>query len=164
MMRVCFAAVPQGVGKVILGLSEKQIAAIDAVLDIALHGGAAAVQSGEITKRHNIPRRYLEPVLQQLSRAGILVGIRGPHGGYRLARERRRITLGDLIRAIAPHEEGGEGSGPRAVSQPAVREVLAELEADIMARLDDITVEKLCWRVQEAGRPGTGPATHDYTI
>ena len=148
----------------ILGLSEKQVAAIDAVLDIALHGGAAAVQSGEITERHNIPRRYLEPVLQQLSRAGILVGIRGPHGGYRLARERRRITLGDLIRAITPQEEGGEGDGARAASQPAVGEVLAELESDIMARLDDVTVEMLCWRVQEAGRSAAGSTAHDYTI
>lgn len=154
----------QGVGTVILGLSEKQVAAINAVLDIALHGGAAAVQSGEITKRHDIPRRYLEPVLQQLSRAGILVGIRGPHGGYRLAWERRRITLGDLIRAIAPPEEAGDGDGARIPSQPAVEEVLAELEKDVMARLDAITVEKLCWRVQEAGRAGASLATHDYTI
>ena len=148
----------------ILGLSEKQVAAIDAVLDIALHGGAAAVQSGDITKRRDIPRRYLEPVLQQLGRAGILVGIRGPHGGYRLARERRRITLGDLIRAIAPQDEAGDGDRARTASQPVVGEVLAGLEKDIMARLDEVTVEKLCWRVQEAGRPGADHATHDYTI
>jgi Rrf2 family iron-sulfur cluster assembly transcriptional regulator len=144
----------------ILGLSEKQVAAIDAVLDIALHGGAAAVRSGEITKRHDIPRRYLEPVLQQLSRADILVGIRGPNGGYRLARERRHITLGDLIRAIAPQDNVGDDA--RVPSQPAVEEVLADLAKDVMDRLDGITVEKLCWRVQEAGQ--TGPETHDYTI
>ena len=148
----------------ILGLTDKQITAIEAVLDIAIHGGAGAVQSGEVTARRNISRRYLEPVLQQLSRADVLVGIRGPSGGYRLARERRRITLGDLVRALAAIDEA-PARAPRADPPAAVvHAVLGDLERDILSQLDAITVEDLYWRVRraEGDAPGVGP--HDYTI
>ena len=64
-------------------LTKKLLFAIEAVLDIAYNGSAAPVRSAEITEREGIPRRYLEPVLQELVREGILVGIRGPSGGYR---------------------------------------------------------------------------------
>jgi len=81
-------------------LTKKLLFAIEAVLDIAYNGGPIPVRSAEITARQGIPRRYLEPVLQELVRHGVLVGIRGPSGGYRLARERRRISLGDIIRTV----------------------------------------------------------------
>ena len=73
-------------------LTKKLLFAIEAVLDIAYNGGPVPVRSAEITERQGIPRRYLEPVLQELVRHGILLGIRGPSGGYRLARERRLVT------------------------------------------------------------------------
>ena len=61
-----------------LRLTKKLLFAIEAVLDIAYNGGALPVQSGDVTGRQGIPRRYLEQVLQQLVRAGILEGVRGP--------------------------------------------------------------------------------------
>src|SRR3984957_8577554 len=61
-----------------LRLSKKLMFAIEAVLDIAYNSGAQPVQSREINSRQGIPRRYLEPVLQQLVRACILDGVRGP--------------------------------------------------------------------------------------
>ena len=83
-----------------LRLSRKTLFAIEAVLDIAYHAGAQPVQSREITRRQGIPRRYLEQALQNLVRGGVLVGVRGPRGGYHLARERRRISVGEIIRAV----------------------------------------------------------------
>ena len=70
--------------------SKKLALAVEAVVDIAYHGTAEPVQSQDIGRRLNLPRRYLEQVMQQLVKAGILKGVRGPRGGYRLARERRR--------------------------------------------------------------------------
>ena len=81
-------------------LNKKLLFAIEAVLDIAYNGGAAPVRSAEITARQGIPRRYLEPVLQELVRHKVLIGIRGPSGGYRLARERRRVSVGDIVRTV----------------------------------------------------------------
>src|SRR5471030_1167870 len=89
-------------------LSKKMLFAVEAVLDIAYNATAAPVQSSEITKRQGIPRRYLEQVLQQLVRSGILAGTRGPRGGYRLARERRRITLGEIVRVVRALDGGDD--------------------------------------------------------
>src|SRR5260370_7679159 len=83
-------------------LTKKLLYAIEAVLDIAYNGGAAPVRSVEITEREGIPRRYLEPVLQELVRERILVGIRGPSGGYRLAPEPPPLTPGHILRPVPP--------------------------------------------------------------
>ena len=58
--------------------------------------------------RHKLPPRHLEPVLQALVHDGILKGVRGPHGGYELARERKRITAEDILRAAGNAEEASE--------------------------------------------------------
>jgi len=96
----------------VIRLPKKLLFAVEAVLDIAYNAGTQPVQSKEITARQGIPRRYLEQVLQKLVRAGILSGVRGPRGGYLLARERRRITLGDITRVIStPDGNGLDGNG-----------------------------------------------------
>jgi hypothetical protein len=64
--------------------------AIEAVVDIAYYASDTPVRSKNIATRQDISRRYLE----QLVREGVLRGVRDPRGGYRLARERRRVTLG----------------------------------------------------------------------
>ena len=92
-----------------LKLSRKTLYALEAVVDIAYNARAEPVQSKEITKRQGIPQRYLEQVMQQLVHAGILKGVRGPKGGYRLARERRRISVGEIVRVVGALE-GGEDS------------------------------------------------------
>ena len=89
-----------------LRLSKKMIFAIEAVVDIAYHSSGQPVQSQEITRRQNIPRRYLEQALQKLVRANVLTGVRGPRGGYNLARERRRISVGDIVRVVRDLETG----------------------------------------------------------
>ena len=149
----------------LLKLSKKEAAAVEAVLDIALNGGGGLVQSSDITARQGIPPRYLEPILQKLGRADILVGVRGPGGGYRLARERRRITLGQMLRAMRAEPvpappEGGEIPAPRA----ALARALAAIEDELRRRVDAITVEDLCW---EPGRPspsGRRAASGDFVI
>lgn len=82
-----------------IGLSRKSVLAIEAVVDIAHHGRSEPVSSRDFAERLGISRRHLEPVLQSLVRNGILKSVRGPRGGYVLARERRRITLADIVQA-----------------------------------------------------------------
>src|SRR5258708_16282561 len=91
--------------------SKKVVGPIEAVLDIAYNAAEQPVRAKEITKRQGVPPRFLEPVLQDLVRAGVLDSVRGPRGGYRLARERPRITLGDLCRASGAFEEEGDEGG-----------------------------------------------------
>jgi len=134
-------------------LSKKLLYAIEAVLDIAYNAGGEAVQAGSITKRQGIPKRYLEQVLQSLVKAGILAGQRGPRGGYRLARERRRITVGDVIRVVRRIETAPDPvteSPTSPLGQKVVRPLWLELQAEYMMKLDALTIEDLCRRAQTA--------------
>jgi Rrf2 family iron-sulfur cluster assembly transcriptional regulator len=148
-------------------LSKKLLFAIEAVLDIAYNGGATPVRSAEITARQGIPRRYLEPVLQELVREKILIGIRGPSGGYRLARERRRVSLGDIVRTVR-----GLGTAEDPIDDPAgselghrvVRPLWLELEEETMHRLDQLTLEDLCSRAHRSGIAGRIAEAGDFEI
>src|SRR5580692_6631840 len=96
-------------------LSRKTLLALEAVIDIAYNARPEPVQAKEITSRQGVPQRYLEQVMQQLVKAGVLKGVRGPRGGYRLARERRRISVGDVVRVAESIEDGEEAQAkPRS--------------------------------------------------
>ncbi len=148
-------------------LTKKLLFAIEAVLDIAYNAGDLPVQSGEITRRQGIPRRYLEQVLQQLVRAGVLAGVRGPRGGYRLARERRRISLGEIVRVVRELDGAGdplEQNIGALLGQRVVRPVWKELNDEVMKRLDALTIEDLCLRAHRDGVPGEYGAKIDFSI
>ncbi|MCY4049262.1 MAG: Rrf2 family transcriptional regulator, partial [Hyphomicrobiales bacterium] len=81
-------------------LSNKAVSALEAILDIACNARPDPVRSSEIAERIGRPQRYLEKAMQQLASAGILKGVRGPKGGYMLARERRRIPVGEILRIV----------------------------------------------------------------
>lgn len=140
--------------------------ALEAVVDIAYNAGAAPVQSKEITRRQGIPQRYLEQVMQRLVRAGILKGVRGPRGGYRLARERRRVTVGQIAQVVYDIEEDAGPAYPTASSlgKNVVQPMWAELQDGLMDRLDAITVEDLCRRAHDTGVESESRKRLDYTI
>jgi Rrf2 family protein len=145
----------------------KKIAlAVEAVVDIAFHGAADPVQSQDIARRLGLPRRYLEQVMQQLVRAGILKGVRGPRGGYRLARERRRITVGEIVRVLAGEDAGV--SEPPASASALGREVMAPLwrsvEQEAMQRLDSVTIEDLCAEAERRGIESESRPHVDFVI
>ncbi|MCK5166172.1 MAG: Rrf2 family transcriptional regulator [Rhodospirillaceae bacterium] len=150
-----------------LRLSKKMLFAIEAVLDIAYHAGPEPVQSREITRRQDIPRRYLEQALQQLVRENILSGVRGPKGGYRLARERRRISIGDIVRSVKKMETTDDPLRDDSGSDlgiKVVRPMWLELQADTMDRLDKIDIDSLCSAAQTAGIESEGRKNLDFTI
>ncbi|MEE9140090.1 MAG: Rrf2 family transcriptional regulator [Alphaproteobacteria bacterium] len=150
-----------------LRLSKKLLFAIEAVLDIAYHAGSEPVQSREITKRQRIPRRYLEQVLQQLVRTGILRGVRGPKGGYLLARERSRITIGEITRVIHAMETAAnpiEDPAGSELGHKVVRPLWEEVRNDVMTRLDSVTVEDLCLRAHKEGLESEAHRQLDFTI
>src|ERR1700754_3138385 len=89
-------------------LPRKGILAIAAVIDIALHARSRPVAAKALATRHRLPPRHLEPVLQALVRHGILTGIRGPRGGYEIAREERGISVEDILRAAGTVDDAGE--------------------------------------------------------
>ncbi len=149
-----------------LKLSRKTLLALEAVIDIAFNARPEPVQAKEITARQGVPQRYLEQVMQQLVRAGVLKGVRGPRGGYRLAKERRRISVGDIVRVAESIEDGEtEDAKPRSdLGTQIVSPLIASLQDEVMKRLDGITIEDLCQRARAAGVDcGTGTSA-DFTI
>jgi Rrf2 family protein len=124
--------------------SKKLALAVEAVVDIAYHGTAEPVQSQDIGRRLNLPRRYLEQVMQQLVKAGILKGVRGPRGGYRLARERRRISVADVVSVVEANDSEPANIRASDLGQRVMAPFWADQERAALARLDAITIEDLC--------------------
>ena len=149
-----------------LKLSRKTLLALEAVIDIAFNARPEPVQAKEITARQGVPRRYLEQVMQQLVRAGVLKGVRGPRGGYRLAKERRRISVGDVVRVAESVEDGeSETIEPRSdMAKRIVTPLIHSLSEEIMKRLDAITIEDLCQRARAEGVDANGRISADFTI
>ncbi|MGF1624303.1 MAG: RrF2 family transcriptional regulator [Alphaproteobacteria bacterium] len=142
----------------------KLLCAYEAVVDIAMRSGTSPVQSSDLTERQGIPRRYLEQVLQRLVRAKILVGVRGPRGGYRLAREQRRITLGEITRVLADIEENDGGVDfpvTSSMAQQVIVPLWERMQEVILSELDEITIADLCEQARSSGAvPGSQIAEH----
>ncbi|MEN5083326.1 Rrf2 family transcriptional regulator [Bosea sp. TWI1241] len=147
-------------------LSRRSALAIAAVVDIALHARGAPVAAKALAARLDLPPRHLETMLQALVRAGILKGLRGPRGGYELARERRRITAGGILRATML-DPSGELPAP-SESSPLLATVITPLVQTAMeaclATLDTVTVAELCEQAENGGLTEDGTKTHDFTI
>ena len=149
-----------------LRLSRKTLLALEAVIDIAFNARPEPVQAKEITARQGVPQRYLEQVMQQLVRAGILKGVRGPRGGYRLARERRRISVGDVVRVAESIEDAEEEKiRPRSdLGLRIVAPLIQTLQDDVMTQLDSVTIEDLCQRARNQSADANQDASADFTI
>ena len=127
-------------------LSRRSVLAIAAVVDVALHSRSEPVSAKALAARHQLPPRHLETLLQCLVHANIFKGVRGPHGGYQLARERRRITVGAIVRTAMslstaePEDLAANSVLLERVIDPAVRRA----GETFLANLDAITVEQMC--------------------
>jgi len=147
-------------------LPRKMVFALEAVVDVAFHARPDPVQAKDITRRQGIPVRYLEQVMQQLVRAGILKGQRGPRGGYTLARERRRISVGDVVRVVAEAdgEAAVDGQPCSDLGRLVVRPLWRQAQAAMMAELDAVTLEDLCREARSHGLTKEGADRRDFAI
>ncbi len=147
--------------------SKKLVYAVESVVDIAYNGGSEPVRSREIAKRQGVPHRYLEQVMQRLVHAGVLRGVRGPRGGYLLARERRRITLGQIARVVRELENMDQEEAKDAASDLAdqvLQPIWNEMQDEMMTRLDKITIEDLCRRATGLSIRRASEMNLDFTI
>jgi Rrf2 family protein len=74
--------------------------ALRAMLDLSLHSNGEPVPRHEIAERQEISAAYAAQLFRQLNMAELVTGVKGPGGGYLLAREPEQITTGDVIRAV----------------------------------------------------------------
>ena len=125
-------------------LPRKGVLAIAAVLDIAMNSRGKPVAAKSLACRHRLPPRHLEPVLQALVRQGILRGVRGPRGGYELARNESDIAADEILRAAGTVEDDNDGAlADSVLLANVVLPALACAERAFSAALARITVADL---------------------
>lgn len=147
--------------------SKKLVYAVESVVHIAYNGGTEPVRSREIAKRQGVSHRYLEQVMQRLVQAGVLRGVRGPRGGYLLARERRRITLGQIARVVRELENsdnGDEDDVSSILADQVLQPIWSEMQKDLMVRLDKITIEDICRRATGLDIERASETNANFTI
>lgn len=134
-----------------LQLSRRTLLAIEAVVDIAYNSRIQPVQARTITNRQGTSKRYLEQLLQTLVHHNILKSVRGARGGYILARERRKITLGDIVRVIGTtdDEENTCQISHSALGQNVILPLWSTIETRMLKYMDTITLDNLCQEAQQ---------------
>lgn len=120
--------------------------ALRAVVELASAGGTAAhpVTAERLATAQGIPPKFLESILLQLRRAGVVNAQRGPEGGYWLARPAAEVCLADVIRVIDGPLANVRGQRPEALGYQgaavALQEVWIALRASERAILELVTV------------------------
>ncbi|MEU2419462.1 Rrf2 family transcriptional regulator [Streptomyces sp. NPDC007162] len=118
--------------------------AVRAVLELAVRQGDGPVKAEEIAGAQDIPHKFLEGILGDLRRAGVVDSRRGGGGGYRLAREASAITVADLIRAVDGPIVSVRGERPTGLAYTGTAEPLLPLwialRANVRKILEGVTV------------------------
>jgi Rrf2 family transcriptional regulator, iron-sulfur cluster assembly transcription factor len=139
-------------------LPRKGLLAIAAVVDVALQTVGRPISAKTLAARHGLPPRHLESVLQSLVRDGILKGIRGPRGGYELARERHRVTVNDILRATG-NGNGFDGEPSSELMVKVVIPLLSTAEQEFGQALSRINLEDMAQRAERLNGDGRSTAT-----
>ncbi|QPN69817.1 Rrf2 family transcriptional regulator [Synechococcus sp. CBW1108] len=97
-----------------------------ALIDLAaVYATGERVQTGEISRRHGMPERYLEQMLTSLRKGGYLISVRGPRGGYQLTRSPELITVSEVEECLEG-ESRAERQGDRDNAEFRVLDGLAQ--------------------------------------
>ena len=83
-----------------MNLSKKSRYGITALIDLAVYAKDQCVQLSSIAERNNISVKYLEQIFSSLRKAGLVRSVKGPQGGYLLAKRPESITVADVIHAL----------------------------------------------------------------
>jgi Rrf2 family protein len=144
--------------------------ALRALIVLGLNDGPEVVRIQTISDQQNIPKRFLEQILNEMRAAGILESKRGLAGGYRLKIPPEKITLAMVIRLIegplAPvscvSEKFYEKCSCPDEEKCGIRSIMKEVRDAIVRILEGFTVAQLCDRVRQLETRHANPL--DYII
>lgn len=139
-------------------VSTKGRYALRVMIDLSEHTGEGYLPLRDIASRQNISEKYLESILSVLVRSGVVEGLRGKGGGYRLCREPSDYTAGEILRltegSLAP-VSGMEHPDTFRVEEARTSQMWTELDKLIANYLDSVKISDLCV---------TSMAGNDYVI
>ena len=138
-------------------LSQRGHYALRALIVLGLNYSDSVVRIQTISAAQNIPKRFLEQILNDLKAAGILESRRGITGGYRLRRPPEEISLAEVVRLIegplAPvscvSERFYERCSCPNEEKCGIRSIMKEVRDAIVKVLETVTVAQLCDRVRD---------------
>ena len=134
--------------------SRKADYALRAALDLALHGASGQlIRTSEIARRTGAPPKFLEAIVGELRRAGLVDARRGAEGGLRLSRAVGRITAGQVWRAIDGPLVASDlpvRRRPNDGASRAVQALWAKVDRAVEKEVDTVSLEDLARRAQEA--------------
>jgi Rrf2 family protein len=134
--------------------------ALRALVDLAIHGAPGVhVSTAAIARRTGAPAKFLEAILVDLRRAGLVESRRGSDGGHRLARAASAITAGEAWRAVSgPIAGSSRRRQPASGAGRAIHQLLAEIDQAVASTVDAVAIDELARRSIEAD------GVADYTI
>ena len=118
--------------------------AVRAAVELAASGESGPVKAEQISEAQGIPLNFLENILAELRRAGIVESRRGAAGGYLLARPATEVSLADVIRAVEGPLANVRGLSPDGLeyegSAARLRDVWVALRANVRGVLEQVTL------------------------
>jgi len=119
--------------------------AIMAMLALAIHDDDGAVRLGDLAAQQGISLSYLEQIFARLRHEGLVEGIRGPGGGYRLSRHADEITLAEIIQAAEDDTVVAMNASNSATlrGQDLVQRMWSDLSGQFYRFMEDITLDSL---------------------
>ncbi len=115
-----------------------------AAVELAASGEGGPVKAEQISEAQGIPLNFLENILAELRRAGIVESRRGAAGGYLLARPAAEVSLADVIRAVEGPLANVRGLSPDGLeyegSAKRLRDVWVALRANVRGVLEQVTL------------------------
>lgn len=120
------------------------------ILDLALNAQTDPVRLSEISKRQGISLKYLEKLIRILRKAGYVKSMRGPYGGYMLAKPMKEISVGDIVKVLegSDHIIGcAEGDTVCGICNRAgeclTRWIWVETSTAMFEKLDSFRIDQL---------------------
>lgn len=147
-------------------LTTKGRFAVTAMLDLAMRGGRAPVTLSAISERQKISLSYLEQLFGKLRRNGIVESVRGPGGGYCLARPGSKISVADIVIAVDEPLDatgcGGKGDC-HDDHQCITHDLWMGLNEKILSYMSTVSLQQLV-DSQAPSKAGTSPITMNRTL
>ncbi len=126
--------------------------ALRALVDLAIHASPGTfVSTAAVARRTGAPAKFLEAILGELRRAGLVESRRGADGGHRLARSASTITAGEAWRAVSGPAAGAtRRRAPASGAGRAVHQLLSEIDHAVTTTVDAVAIDELARRSLEA--------------
>ncbi len=143
-------------------LTTKGRFAVTAMIDVAMHGGSGPVTLAAVSSRQKISLSYLEQLFGKLRRSGLVESVRGPGGGYNVAKPQAQVSVADIIVAVDEPIDATQCGGKENCLDDhrcMTHDLWMSLNAHIFSFLSGVTLADL---VRQQRQPGDVAVLHDH--